>query len=724
MAGNHASGARRPLTARIAIGLAIGIAVGLFVGDRAAALKVVADAYINLLQMTVLPYVTVSIIGGLGALSAAEARLLGKRVGSLLLLIWAFSLAAVFLFPLMFPNISNASFFSTTLLEEREPFELLSLYIPGNPFSSLANNIVPAVVFFSIVVGMALMAVPGKEGLLDVLKIAAAAISKVTNFVVGLSPYGLGAIGALVAGTLRFEELQRLRVYLLSYAAVSLFLALWVLPGLVAALTRVPYRALLSSSRDALVMAFMTTSLFAVLPLLIEQAKALTREHAGVQDPTVTDVIVPASFSFPHAGKLLSLSFVLFGAWYADVRLPLSDYPRLAGAGLLAMFGSANAAVPFLLDLFRIPSDTFNLFVASGVINARFGTLVAAVHTIVIAVLGTCALNGVLTIDARKLIRFGMITAVLTVGVVGSIRVFLQEVLNAPYQGDQLITGMGPLRDRGQARVFTETEPPPPMPSVSTTVLNRVRDSGVLRVGYFDDSMPYAFVNQRGELVGFDVEMALQLARDLHVELELVRVNRTLLDADVDATVCDLVMSGAVITADRAMNVLYSSSYLDETVAFIVPDHLTRTFSDWASIHALGPLRLAVPRAQYYIDKIHAELADAEIVPVDRMDSIADLFTSTERPIDAFVATAERGSVYTLLHPEYSVVVPKPRPFRVPLAYVIAGRDQAMADLVNAWIDLKQRDGTIDELFGHWILGRDAKPRRARWSVMDDVLHF
>ncbi len=39
------------------------------------------------------------------------------------------------------------------------------------------------------------------------------------------------------------------------------------------------------------------------------------------------------------------------------------------------------------------------------------------------------------------------------------------------------------------------------------------------------------------------------------------------------------------------------------------------------------------------------------------------------------VVTAERGSAYTLLHPEYSVAVPKPRPFKVPLAYVIAGRD-------------------------------------------------
>ena len=90
----------------------------------------------------------------------------------------------------------------------------------------------------------------------------------------------------------------------------------------------------------------MTTSLFAVLPLLTEQAKALVREYADVdaEQAAATDVIVPASFNFPHTGKLLSLSFVLFAGWFADARVPVSDYPRLAGTGLLVMFGSVNAA--------------------------------------------------------------------------------------------------------------------------------------------------------------------------------------------------------------------------------------------------------------------------------------------------------------------------------------------------------------------------------------------
>jgi hypothetical protein len=81
-----------------------------------------------------------------------------------------------------------------------------------------------------------------------------AAVSRATNFIVSLTPYGIFAIAAVTSGTLDLLALQRIQVYLLSYIAVSLLLSLWILPGLVAAVTPVPYRALLSVTRDALIL--------------------------------------------------------------------------------------------------------------------------------------------------------------------------------------------------------------------------------------------------------------------------------------------------------------------------------------------------------------------------------------------------------------------------------------------------------------------------------------
>src|SRR5688572_33235313 len=103
-------------SSRILVALVSGVALGIFLGDRVAPLRWVAEAYIKLLQMTVLPYVTVSIIGGLGRLPLGEARVLGTRTLAVLATLWGLAILFMFLIPLAFPTTQNASFFSTTLV--------------------------------------------------------------------------------------------------------------------------------------------------------------------------------------------------------------------------------------------------------------------------------------------------------------------------------------------------------------------------------------------------------------------------------------------------------------------------------------------------------------------------------------------------------------------------------------------------------------------------------
>jgi hypothetical protein len=86
------------------------------------------------------------------------------------------------------------------------------------------------------------------------------------------------------------------------------------------------------------------------------------------------------------------------------------------------------------------------------------------------------------------------------------------------------------------------------------------------------------------------------------------------------------------------------------------------------------------------------------------------------------VFAAERGSFLTLLHPAFSVAVPHPLNVRLPLAYPVATRDLEAARFLGTWVELKQKDGTIQALYDHWILGRDATAKRPRWSVLRAIL--
>ncbi|HTG72534.1 MAG TPA: cation:dicarboxylase symporter family transporter [Terriglobia bacterium] len=718
---------------KILLGLIFGVAVGLFFGERIAFLGIAAEGYVKLLQVTVLPYITVSLIAGLGSLSSKEARILGMKVGVVVVLLWLVGLALAFLFPLAFPELKAATFFSTTIIQKHEPFDFLALYIPANPFHSLANNVVPAVVLFSMIMGIALIGIPQKKGLLDLLTLINQVISRATRLIVRSTPYGLFAIAATQAGTLDLAQLERLQVYIVTYLTVALLVSLWVLPGLVAALTPLRYWEILSALRDALITAFMTSSLFIVLPILMDQTRKLLTKHSGSQSQagSLPEVIVPASFNFPHTGKLLSLSFILFAGWFANAPVASASYPTLALTGLLTSFGSLNSAIPYLLDLFKIPADTFQLFLATGPVNAAFGTLVAAMHTATVALLGSFALLGLLRIDRRRMVNYVVVTILLIAGSVGGARLLFSRVLRMQYDKDKVIANMQLLHESERA-VTHRTPPVMETQNIdpSKPMLEVIRKRGALRVGYFPTALPYSYFNASGDLVGFDVEMAHKLASELNLRLEFVPVvlsdrGSSSIGEDlgkkVDGSYCDIVMSGVPLTTELAASMRLSNSYLDETLSFIVPDHRRTEFETWDAIRGIAGLKVGVPELEYYARKARMALPNATVIV---LPNFWESLKKVGPELDAFIAPAERGSVMTLLNPEYTVVVPQPEIIKIPLAYPIARQDEGFANLVNTWIELKKKDGTIEGLYNYWILGKNARPKQPRWSVIHDVLHW
>ena len=136
------------LSGRILVGLLAGVATGLFFGELVADLKVVGDIFIQLLQVTVLPYIVVSLISGIGRMQMQQARQLAARGALVLLVIWAMALGLIFAATLAFPNVDAASFFGSAAPVDVKQPDLYELYLPANIFYSLSNNLVPAVVFF------------------------------------------------------------------------------------------------------------------------------------------------------------------------------------------------------------------------------------------------------------------------------------------------------------------------------------------------------------------------------------------------------------------------------------------------------------------------------------------------------------------------------------------------------------------------------------------------
>ena len=713
---------RFSLSTNIIISLIAGTGCGIFFGEYCSGLRIFGDVFIQLLQMSILPFIAVSLIAGMGRLSYGEAKMLAIKAGGFLFLFWGIAFAIILLMPLSFPSLKSASFFSSSVLESREPIDFLQLFIPSNPFRSLVNTFVPAVVLFSIAVGIALIGVKEKQGLITGLSAFSAALTRLANFIVYLTPIGVFAIAASTAGTMTIDEFGRLQVYFFTFVVAALLLTFWVLPMLLTTITPFKYRDCVGLSRNALLTGFTTGSLFIIIPLLIDNCKQLFEKYRLEQKKTgsLVEIIIPVSFNFPTTGKLLALLFIPFAAWFSASSFSIKEYPEFVFLGLSSMFAGANISLPFMLDSFNIPSDLFQLFIGARVLTDRFKTLLSAMNLLIFTVVTICAISRLLTIRWRKLLRYTVLTITITLVTIMITRAYFIKVLDLEYTRYKSFVEMKMLFDPVPVKIHKSLPTPLKNPRDSSiSRLEAISKRGFIRVGYFKDSLPFAFTNSEGTLVGFDIEMAHLLAKALDVSLEFVRIDREKVAALLNDGYCDIVMSGVAITSDRLREMAFSLPYMDNTVGFIVKDHRRDEFKTLQSIQSLEAPRIGVPNSPHFIAKVQKILPHVILVP---LNSPREFFKRQD--LDAFIFTAEAGSAWTLIYPEYAVVVPQPDSIKAPLAYPIAQNDQRMINFINAWIGLRMKDKTIEKLFDHWVLGHGADKKEPRWSIIRNVLHW
>lgn len=574
---------------------------------------------------------------------------------------------------------------------------------------------------FSILLGVAVLALPGKERILGPLGLINDALGRAGSILVGLTPYGLFAIAGYSAGTLRVEEFERLQAFLVVYVGLALVMTLWLLPGLVSVLTGLSRRRVLSLAQDPLLTAFVTANLFIVLPLLAERGKALLAEAglAKQDSDEAVDVLVPASFTFPHSAKLLSLAFVLFAGWFAGAPVPAREYPDLAGAGLLSLFGSLNTAIPFLLDLVRLPADLFQLFIVSGVVNSRFGSAAAAMHTFALALLGAHFMAGRLRVDRGRLLSFAATTVVLVAALLLGTRLLLARVLPGP---EKATAAIDRLRLTGAWGVLAPVEvleraEPAPEPPVRSQRVQEMRRRGSLRFGVTDDEIPWSFRNGRGELVGLEADLAHALSVALDLRLELVPVGRDEREAALASGACDV--AAGRIKPDRAMAMLFSRPITEEVWAFLVPDYERAIFASLDRARDREGLKVAVLRVPEWILRLKLTLPRAEVVPVD---TILDFVGAPPGRLDAMYTGYGRATAMSLVHPSLSAV-PTPGLGAVPIAFTVPEGEEDLVQLVNAWLEEARASGLLEAKLDYWVRGKGARAEEGpRWSIARDVL--
>ncbi len=715
---------RKPvsLSGKIVIGLILGIVTGLVFGEYASWLSVFGDAFIGLLQMTVLPYIVFSLIVNIGRLSLEKGKVLIINALKVLVVLILFGLLNLLVLQLSFPEWKSSSFFSLSFIETPESIDFLKLYIPSNPFYSLSNNQVPAVVLFSIILGVAFSRIQGKDSLLKNLDILCNALNQVNKIVIKLTPLGVFAIAASTIGTISWGELAKIQTYILTYTVAVCIMSFWVLPMLIAAVTPFKYSDIFKYTRATLLTIFATGKIIVVLPQLIANIDELFKSNnlRSEETDSATDILMPLAYPFPNLGTLIIFIFIPFAAWYAGGSLGLESMPIFVGAGFLSSFIAPVTGIPFMLNLLDVPSDQFQLFFISTVYTDRIRVVLGAIHLITLTTIATSMTVGIYKVQKKKLAVWGLVSILLYVATLFPLRSYLGYTLKDAYQYDRIISEMKPLyKSDVKVTVLKKPKKNPVKIMDWQSKVSRIRSTGLLRVGYVPDFLPFSYFNKSGELVGLDIEMAKLLAESLHVNLVFVPVVGDRYKRGLERDHYDIVMSGIPLSSDLAEEVMVSSSYMDVTMAMMAGLR-ANDFKDFESASKLDTFKIAYLYREEFVKLFQTYLPNS--IPV-KIDSLAEFIEKDTTIADGLLVAAESGSYQTLLHPEYQIVNPLPVNVVVPLVYPIGNESQELRDYINNWIIINAKQGKTRELYDYWILGKQAMRPEKNWSVLKDVFH-
>jgi Na+/H+-dicarboxylate symporter/ABC-type amino acid transport substrate-binding protein len=608
---------------------------------------------------------------------------------------------------------------------------LLQTLIPNNITSALGSNFVPAIIVFAVTFGVAIQTIPGKAPFIEVMEVIRRASLQIWIWLIYLAPIGSFTLFAVTAGTIAAPLAGTLAVYIVLYLIGTLTLAFIVLPLALSAIAPMGARRILVLLQPALVLALVTASATAALPLIQIAGERLALRIGQKQDGAsgqavaneeakdVTRATISLAFVFTSLGNYFTAFFIVYAAEHYRIvihALQAVLLPILTLLSCSGMAGTTIAAVNFMSQWLGLPNETVSLYIEAMTIT-RNGQVVLS-----ISACGFAAIAVLLVYFRRVSWRPRRAIAALGIG----LAIFAGMAIGARLLSAQLFPPIGPAT--AMARTFdpalTEDVPVKVIPrSAALTPIQGpatimgIHTRGVLRVGYGPDIIPFTYRNGQGELVGFDISYAYQLARDLHVRLEFAPIDWGSVVDDLAAHRFDIVMGAVYVTNFRLQAVQVTDSYYQSPLGLVAPWGKAERYLSYEAIAAMPDLTLGVLRATAIPPLASQIFPRARLVPLDSYDELP-----RHPEIDALLWSLEEARAWAAIHPGYSALRPSDIGLPLAFAYLLPPEAEGLTRFLNLWLSLQTGNGFREAQIAYWIRGEPRASRTPRWNLIDNVV--
>ncbi len=235
------------------------------------------------------------------------------------------------------------------------------------------------------------------------------------------------------------------------------------------------------------------------------------------------------------------------------------------------------------------------------------------------------------------------------------------------------------------------------------SLIEEIQRRGVLRVG-MSTFVPWAMQNKNGELVGFEIDVAKQLAVDMDVEVEFIPTKWSGIIPALLTGKFDIIIGGMSIRPDRNLKVNFSIPYDYTGMSIVAHRELAAGFDslkDFNNPDVVVAARIgttAAAAAEKYMPDAEIKLFDDEAAALQELKIGRAHAVVASAPLPAFEAIDNPDTLFLPLEGTFT---------QEPIGFALRKGDVDTLNYVNSWIRIRTADGWLAERKHYWFETRD-----------------
>lgn len=231
---------------------------------------------------------------------------------------------------------------------------------------------------------------------------------------------------------------------------------------------------------------------------------------------------------------------------------------------------------------------------------------------------------------------------------------------------------------------------------VDSNKLEQIKEAGTIRVGLEGTFPPFSLHDESGKLVGFEVEIAELIAKDLGVEVDFIETKWDSLIAGLDVDKYDFVINNVGATDERKEKYDFTVPYMVSSGKLAVSKDNTEinTIADYEGKKSGQSLT-----SNYAQD---AQSFGAEIVPVEGFAQAIELVI--EGRADGTINDIITFKTYLKEHPDANIrLLAEEIPNKNDVGIIIQKNNPELLEELNGIIKSRTEDGSFKEIFIKYI---------------------